>query len=117
MMNDAASWKVRVVDWARDGVMINIKRFRLKENADEAAFLATDARLQRDFTLKQPGMLECLTAKTTTGEWLVLHTWDVAEMGDSPTAGDDPYLRALTDEWMDFLDESTATSTPFDRQR
>ena len=102
-----------MVEWAREGVIMNIKRFRLKQDADEHAFLATDARLQRDFTLKQQGILECLTARTTTGEWLVLHTWAVAEMGKSPTAGDDPYLRALTDEWVDFIDESTATSTPF----
>lgn len=117
MVNDEGEWEVTVVEWARDEVMLNIKRFRLKENADEDAFLATDARLQRDFTLKQAGMLECLTAKTTAGEWLVLHTWALDEMGAPPTAGDDPYLRALTDEWMDFLDESTATSTPFDPQR
>jgi hypothetical protein len=105
-----------LVEWARDGVILNIKRFRLKGGADEAAFLEADARLQRDFTLKQPGMVECLTVKTSTGEWLVLHTWAVAEMGESPTAGDDPYLRALTDEWVSFIDEPTATSTPFERR-
>ena len=76
--------------------------------------MATDARLQRDFTLKQRGMRECLTARTTTGEWLVLHTWAAAELGASPSAGDDPYLRALTDEWIDYIDESTATSTAFE---
>jgi hypothetical protein len=97
--------------------MMNIKRFRLKADADERAFLTVDARLQRDFTLAQPGMLECLTARTTTGEWLVLHTWAVAEMGDSPSAGDDPYLRSLTDDWMEFIDESTVTSTPFEPRR
>ena len=106
-----------MVAWTGDGVLMNIKRFRLKEGADEDAFLEVDARLQRDFTLKQPGMLECLTARTTTGEWLVLHTWAVAEMGDSPSAGDDPYLRALTDGWIEFIDEATVTSTPFDPQR
>ena len=106
-----------MVAWSGDGVMVNIKRFRLKEGSDESEFLSVDARLQRDFTLKQPGMVECLTARTTTGEWLVLHTWAIAEMGDSPSAGDDPYLRALTDDWMAFLDESTVTSTPFDPRR
>ena len=106
-----------MVAWADDGMIMNIKRFRLKDGADENAFVACDARLQLDFTLRQPGMLECLTARTTTGEWLVLHTWAVAEMGGSPSAGDDLYLRELTDEWIDFIDESTVTSTPFVRRR
>lgn len=111
-----AEWEKRVVAWAGDGIIMNIKRFRLKEGADEDEFVACDERLQRDFTLRQPGMLESLTARTTTGEWLVLHTWAAAEMGDSPTAGDDQYLRELTDEWIDFIDETTATSTPFERK-
>ena len=105
-----------MVEWSEAGVIMNIKRFRLKEGANEDAFLATDARLQRDFTLKQPGMLECLTARTTTGEWLVLHTWALAQMTGSPSAGDDPYLRALTDEWVGFIDEATATSTRFESE-
>jgi hypothetical protein len=105
-----------VVSWADEGVIMNIKRFRLKDGADESAFMTVDARLQQDFTLKQPGMLECLTARTTTGEWLVLHTWAVDGMGDSPSAGDDPYLRTLTDDWIEFIDESTVTSTPFEPQ-
>lgn len=106
-----------MVEWVRDGTIMNIKRFRLKPGADEDAFLETDARLQRDFKLKQPGMLECLTARTMNGEWLVLHTWTVAEMGPSPAAGDNPYLRRLTDEWVDFIDESTTTSTTFEVRR
>ena len=111
------SREVGLVRWAADGVLLNIKRFRLKEGADEGAFLAADDRLQREFTLKQPGMLECVTAKTTGGEWLVLHTWEVAEMGESPSAGNDPFLRAVTEDWMEFIDESTASSTPFERPK
>jgi hypothetical protein len=96
-------------------VILVIKRFRLKEGADEIAFLEADARLQRDFTMKQPGILECTTAKSTRGEWLVVHLWESPEAADAPSARGDPVMQAICDTWVGFIDDSTATLTRYER--
>lgn len=91
-------------------VILVIKTFRLKEGADEAAFLEADERLQREFTYKQPGILQCTTAKGTGGEWLVLHLWTSAQAADGPSGGSDPVVEA----WVDFIDHSTANMARFE---
>ena len=91
-------------------MILVIKRFRLKEGADEAAFLEADRLLQREFTFKQPGIVECTTAKGTIGEWLVLQLWASAQDADGPSARDDPVVEA----WVAFIDESTAEMTRFE---
>ncbi len=87
-----------------------VKRFRLKEGADEAAFLEANERLQREFTYKQAELLECTTAKGTGGEWFVLHLWASVEAADGPSGADDPVIEA----WVDFIDDSTAIMTRFE---
>ena len=91
-------------------MILVIKSFRLKEGADETAFLEADQLLQREFTFKQPGILECTTAKGTNGQWLVLHLWTSAQVADGPSASNDPVVEA----WMDFIDESTAKMARFE---
>ena len=91
-------------------MILTIKTFRLKDNADEAAFLEADRRLQREFTYKQPGLLHCTTAKSTSGEWLVLHRWTSTHAADGPSGGSDPVVEA----WVDFIDHSTADVARFE---
>ena len=91
-------------------MVVVIKRFRLKEDADEAAFLEVDRRLQHEFTLKQPGLLRCSTAKNTSGEWLVLHEWASDDAADGPRGSRAPLL----DDWADFIDDSTARIERFE---
>ena len=91
-------------------MILVIKRFRLKEGADEGEFLEADQRLQREFTSKQPGLLQCTTAKSTSGDWLVLHLWTSPQAADGPSGGDDPVIEA----WVDFIDHSTADMTRFE---
>ncbi len=55
-------------------------------------------------------MLQCTTAKTTTGEWLVLHRWESAEAADGPSTRSAPAVEA----WVEFVDESTASMTRFE---
>ena len=98
------------VGTARAALILVIKRFRLKQGADEVAFVEADHRLQHEFTSKQPGIIQCTTAKTIGGEWLVLHLWTSTEAADAPSADNDPVVEA----WVDFIDESTATMTRFE---
>ena len=95
----------------RAAVILDLKSFRLKEGADEAAFLKADERLQREFTLKQPGLLRCTTARGVDGEWLVLLLWASVEAGDGPSgASGNPVVEA----WLDFIDQSTARIERFE---
>jgi hypothetical protein len=99
-------------------VILVIKKFRLKDGADEAAFLEADERLQREFTSKQPGLLECTTAKATTGDWLVVHVWSSNEAADGPRGrgGEEgSATRAVIEAWTELIDESTACMTRFER--
>jgi hypothetical protein len=92
-------------------VILTLKRFRLKEGADEAAFLEADERLQREFTSKQPGLLRCTTARGVDGEWLVLHLWTSVEAADGPSgASGDP----VVDAWLDFIDQPTGRIERFE---
>ena len=91
-------------------MILVIKKFRLKEGADEDAFLEADRRLQCEFTRQQPGLVECTTAKSISGEWLVLHLWTSVRAADGPSGANDP----VVDTWVDFIDQSTAEMTRFE---
>lgn len=55
--------------------MIQITRFRLRDDVDEARLVDADARLQADFAYQQPGLLRRTTARSGDGEWLVIELW------------------------------------------
>ena len=57
--------------------------FRLKEGADEAAFLDADKRLQAEFAYQQPGLLRRTTARADDGEWIVVDVWGSNEEADA----------------------------------
>ena len=55
--------------------MIEIMRFRLPPDGDEAAFLAADRRLQEEFVYQQPGLLRRTVARGEDGGWIMIALW------------------------------------------
>lgn len=76
--------------------------FRLTAEADEAAFLGADRRLQEEFAYHQPGLLRRTTARGEDGGWMVIDLWRSAADADACAAvrDDDPETRAF----MSFVD-------------
>ena len=56
-------------------MVIEVVTFHLKDNADEAAFLAADARVQTEFIPNHHGFLRRTTARGADGEWAVVVLW------------------------------------------
>ena len=88
--------------------VIETMTFRLKDDVDEAAFLAVDKRLQSDFAYQQPGLVRRTIARghgDREREWLVLDVWWSAEVADACAQRweDDP----LAQEFMSFVDRSS----------
>lgn len=88
--------------------VIETMTFRLAEGADEAAFLAADARLQADFAYQQTGLLRRTTARgqgQRAGEWIVIDLWVRAEDADTAAArwDADPAAQAF----MAFVDRGS----------
>lgn len=63
--------------------MIENRTFRLVAGADEAAFVAADARFQTEVAYQQPGIARRTLAKGEGGEWLVVTHWWTAEHADA----------------------------------
>lgn len=80
--------------------------FRLRDGADEEAFLAADKRLQTDFAYQQPGIVRRTTARGDDG-WIVVDLWQSAEAADAMSArwDADPIAAAF----VSFLDEASVT--------
>jgi len=83
---------------------IETMTFRLREHADEAAFLAVDKRLQTDFAYQQPGLVRRTTARGHD-EWIVIDVWSSAEAADACAQrwNDD----GLAQEFMSFVDRGS----------
>lgn len=65
--------------------MIENRTFRLVAGADEAAFVAADARFQTEVAYQQPGIARRTLAKGEDGEWLVVtHWWTVEQAEAAP---------------------------------
>ena len=89
--------------------------FHLKPDADEAAFLDADARVQTDFYYAQRGCVRRTTARAADGEWLVVVLWSTSSEADAAAgaARTDDATRAFGA----FLDEGTIRTkryTPLD---
>jgi hypothetical protein len=91
--------------------VIEILAFRLKEGADEAAFLAADKRVQVEFAYQQPGLLRRTTARAEDGNWMVIDIWQTAEHADACEArwGEDE----VAQEFTSFVDPATVRSKRF----
>ncbi|HEX3425412.1 MAG TPA: hypothetical protein VHT30_04725 [Acidimicrobiales bacterium] len=85
--------------------MIEILHFRLAADADEAAFLGADRRVQTEFAYQQPGLLRRTTARGGDGEWIVIDLWRSVADADACDAvwGRDP----TTARFMSFLDPAS----------
>ena len=69
--------------------MIENRTFRLVAGADEAAFIAADARFQTDVAYQQPGIARRTLAKAEDGEWLVVtHWWTLEQAEAAPVMTD-----------------------------
>jgi heme-degrading monooxygenase HmoA len=63
--------------------VIEIMRFRLPPDGDEAAFLAADRRVQEEFVYQQPGLTRRTTARGERGDWIVITMWRSAADADA----------------------------------
>lgn len=86
-------------------------RFRLAAEADEAAFLTADRRLQEEFAYQQPGLLRRTTARGEDGGWIVIDLWRSAADADACAAvwDDDPVAQAF----MSLLAPGSVSSQRF----
>jgi len=91
--------------------MIEILRFRLRPDADEAAFLAADREVQTGFAYHQPGLLRRTTARSGDGGWIVIDFWRSEGEADACEArwGHD----AIAAAFLSFVDRPTVRSERF----
>jgi hypothetical protein len=85
--------------------VIELMRFRLPPDGDEAAFLAVDRRVHEEFAYQQPGLLRRTTARGENGGWIVICVWRSSADADSAEArgeSDD-----LTCAFLALLDSSS----------
>ena len=87
--------------------VIEIMRFRLAPDAGEAAFLAADRRVQREFAYQQPGLMRRTTARGQDGGWIVIDLWRSPADADACDArwDHDPAPQGF----MALLDRSSVT--------
>lgn len=87
--------------------VIEIMRFRLRPDADEAAFLAADKRVQEEFAYSQSGLLRRTTARGADGGWIVIDLWrSVADADACDARWDaDPVAQAF----MALVDRESVT--------
>jgi hypothetical protein len=55
--------------------VIEIMRFRLPPDGDEAAFLAADRKVQEAFFYQQSGLIRRTTARGERGDWIIMVVW------------------------------------------
>lgn len=79
--------------------MIEVRTFRLRHGADEAAFLDADRRQQAECLPFSAGFLRRTTARGDDGGWIVLTLWASVH---AAAAG-----RSCTDHLAAFLDAGT----------
>jgi hypothetical protein len=85
--------------------VIELMRFRLPPDGDEAAFLAADRNVQDEFGNRQPGLLGRTTARGEDGGWIVITRWRCgadADAADGRGASDE-----LIKAFMALVDRST----------
>jgi hypothetical protein len=85
--------------------VIEITRFRLREGTDESMFIEADARLQREFAYRQPGLLRRTTAHGEDGGWIVIHLWRSREDSDRCSARWDS--DSIVSRFMDLVDRAS----------
>ncbi len=93
--------------------MIEILTFKLREGADEEAFLAADKRVQAEFAYQQPGLMRRTTARAASPDegWAVIDLWKSDADADACDArwGQDE----ATAEFMSFVDLGSVSSARY----
>lgn len=86
--------------------------FRLVADADVAAFLQADERVQNEFVPFQPGFLRRTTARSADGEWIVVLLWGSLADADTATAraAADPAVLAF----RRFIDAASQTAAAYE---
>src|SRR5580765_7064324 len=88
--------------------VIETLTFRLRDGADEEAFLAVDQRLQSEFAYQQPGLVRRTIARgqgAQKGEWVVVDLWGDADSADACAQRWD--ADALAQQFMSFVDKDS----------
>ena len=91
--------------------MIESLSFRLRSDADDAAFLLADKQLQATFAYRQRGLVRRTLARGEDGDWLVLTLWDgsaSADAGDPMRSGDQACL-----EFRSYIDPDSVSVKRF----
>ena len=78
-------------------MIVEVDTFRLQADADEAAFLDADRRVQTEALPNRRGYLRRTTARGASGEWAVVTLW--ATTADAEAASD---ALAASDAVRDF---------------
>ena len=73
--------------------VIETMTFALRPDADEAAFLAADRRVQVEFAYHQPGLVRRTTARDSAGGWIVIDLWRSADDVDAWVSAGTPRRR------------------------
>jgi heme-degrading monooxygenase HmoA len=83
--------------------IVEIARFKLKADADETAFLATEERLSNGQICQQKGFISREIAKGENGEWVVILHWESGEDSEAwrPKFMQDPDGQAFASQ-LDF---------------
>ena len=86
--------------------------FSLVEGADEAEFLAADARFQEEFAYQLKGHLRRTTARGENGTWMVMSWFDSAEsFADAPNATEGLEAVENMHRFIDFSTHRVETFT------
>ena len=86
--------------------------FRLKDGADEAAFLLADKRLQAEFAYQQPGLARRTTARGDDGQWIVIDLWRSADDADACARRWD--TDPIVAEFMALVDGPSVVTSRYD---
>jgi heme-degrading monooxygenase HmoA len=55
---------------------VEIAQFKLKSDADEAAFIAAEHLIAKGIILQQPGFISREMTKGADGQWLLIMRWE-----------------------------------------
>jgi hypothetical protein len=93
-------------------MIVEILRFRLSAEADEAAFLEADKRLQTQFAYQQPGMVRRTTARNGDGDWVVIDVW--SSKADADRCDQVWEKEPISAEFMGFVDRASMSTERFE---
>lgn len=91
--------------------VVELTTFRLRADAEEAAFLEADARVQVEFAYRRPGIERRTTARGEDGSWLVLTLW--GSEAEAEGAAEAARGHAAVAELMRLVDEDTLRTSRY----